>query len=198
MAKKKGIFGALSSLFRWTIWGLAGLLAIALYLNYSKDDPATPGGEVVAALPETSTETPAAIEEPEEDEAEEEPPVEEAPETEAEAPVEDVSAEEETAPEPTASDEPAILPETISIPGDDATYAIINAFRHDDGAIEITSTRAFEGVSETTIHLIRCAPLEAGVIAKGDAERNDAPEMERIPLGNAVATLAATACGAMK
>jgi len=172
MAKKnKGVLGAMGNLIRWTIWGLAGVFAIAVYLNWTK--PAqSPGADEIAVLP------PADI------------AVSGVPDEEEAATVDTGAGETEPEPEPETG--------TIRIPGDAATYSLLNAFRRDDGSIEITTERVLGDVSETTIRLVRCAPLEVGVIAEGDGPRNDAPELVRIPLGDAAATLAAMACGAMK
>jgi len=182
MAKKnKGVLGAVGNLIRWTIWGLAGVLAVAVYLNFTKT-PQPPGGDEIAVVPAAETAEP-----------------EEAPSSEAEVadePAMDVTAERET--EGAESGGDAVSSEVIRIPGDDATYMLLSAFRRDDGAIEITTERVLGDERATTIRLIRCAPLEVGLIAQGDGERNDAPEMVRIALGDAAATLAATACGAMK
>jgi hypothetical protein len=85
----------------------------------------------------------------------------------------------------------------ITIPGDPASYALISVFQSDDGTIEVVSDRTENGATVQTIRLVTCAPLAVGVIAEGDAPRNEAPELERIPLGSAAATIAALACGAM-
>ena len=87
---------------------------------------------------------------------------------------------------------------TITVPGDDASYELLNAFRRDDGAIEITTTRTLDGMTSQTTRLVTCAPLAVGTIAEGDGPRNDAPEMARISLGSAEASLAAAACGALR
>ena len=88
--------------------------------------------------------------------------------------------------------------DVIRVPGDPATYELLNAWRRDDGLIEITTQRTLEESVSLTIRLVRCAPLELGVIAKDGSARNDSPEMERMPLGSAAAWMAAQACGAMK
>ena len=85
----------------------------------------------------------------------------------------------------------------IRVPGDDATYALVSAFQRDDGTIEVVSERSLDGQTTQTIRLVTCAPLAVGVIAEGDGARNDAPELERIPLGTASAIIPALACGAM-
>jgi hypothetical protein len=191
MAKKnKGVVGAMGNLIRWTIWGLAGVLAVAVYLNFTKT-PQPPVGDEIAVLP------PADIAVSGASEAEAEP--EEAPSSEAEVvdePAMDVAAESETASAESGGE--AVSSEVIRIPGDDAAYTLLSAFRRDDGAIEITTERVLGDERATTTRLIRCAPLEVGLIAEGDGPRNGAPEMVRITLGDAAATLAATACGAMK
>ena len=86
----------------------------------------------------------------------------------------------------------------VTIPGDDATYEFLSAFRRDDGLIEMVTRRSAGGVNLDVTRLVRCAPLEVGLVAEGDGARIDQPDMEPIVLGNAVATLAAMACGAMK
>ena len=85
----------------------------------------------------------------------------------------------------------------ITVPGDSATYSLVSVFQRDDGTIEIVSDRTENGETVQTIRLATCAPLAVGVIAEGDEPRNEAPELERIPLGSAAATIAALACGAM-
>ena len=51
MAKKnKGVLGAMGNLIRWTIWGLAGVFAVAIYLNWTKS-PQAPGADEIAVLP---------------------------------------------------------------------------------------------------------------------------------------------------
>jgi hypothetical protein len=196
MAKKnKGVLGAMGNLIRWTIWGLAGVLAVAVYLNFTKT-PQSPGGDEIAVLSPADIAVSGASEEVA---PEEEAEPEEAPSSGAvvvDEPATDVAAESETASAESGGE--AVSSEVIRIPGDDATYTLLSAFRRDDGAIEITTERVLGDDRATTIRLIRCAPLEVGLIAKGDGPRNDAPEMVRITLGDAAATLAATACGAMK
>lgn len=106
-------------------------------------------------------------------------------------------------PEGTIGDEQADLnilsPElsNITVPGDDATYSLISVFKRDDGTIEVVSDRTENGETVQTIRLVTCAPLAVGVISEAGGPRNDAPDMERISLGSAAATIAALACGAM-
>ncbi|MGI9393099.1 MAG: hypothetical protein ACR2OY_00495 [Boseongicola sp.] len=186
----------MGNLIRWTIWGLAGVFAMALYLNWNKATELPGAGEVAVLPPESVAVS---------DTAEEEAVGEDAQASDestgggeqADAVSETVEAEEFDV---TSNEGEQIVAASgvIRIPGDDASYTLLNAFRRDDGAIEITSERALGDDRTTTIRLVRCAPLEVGVIAQGDAERNETPEMARITLGNAAATLAATACGAMK
>lgn len=196
MAKKnKGVFGAMGNLVRWTIWGLAGVLAVAVYLNFTKT-PQSPGADEIAVLPPADIAVSGASEEAA---AEDEAEPEETSSGEAEVveePAEDAATQDETA--SAENEQGATGSEVIRIPGDDATYTLLSAFRRDDGAIEITTERVLGDDRATTIRLIRCAPLEVGLIAQGDGPRNDDPEMVRITLGDAAATLAATACGAMK
>ena len=186
MAKRsKGLFGAIGSLWRLTIMGLAVVLLFAIYLNVTDQV-----GEETAALDaaeppveaEESVDAPVA--------SADTPPVTEEVETEAEAVV-------AAAPEATEeADDP--FSEVITVPGDDATYELLNAFRRDDGAIEITTARTLDETTTQVTRLITCAPLAAGTIAEGDGARNEAPEMIRISLGTAPATLAAAACGALR
>lgn len=91
---------------------------------------------------------------------------------------------------------PAELSE-IRVPGDEAVYGLVSVFQRDDGSIEVVSSRTAEGAEVMTTRLVTCAPLAVGVIAEGDGPRTETPEMERIVLGSAAATIAALACGAM-
>lgn len=195
MAKKRtGVMGAMSNLIRWTIWGLAAILAVAIYLNWTKS-PQRPAADDIAVLPPADIAVSGAQVETAEDAAQDAEATTEVAEEVAE------SARAETGEGETPSagvDQVATSADEIRIPGDDAIYTLLNAFRRDDGAIEITTLRVLDDAQTTAIRLIRCAPLEAGLIAEGDGPRNDAPEMVRIPLGDATAMLAATACGAMK
>ena len=190
MARKRtGVFGAMGNLIRWTIWGLAGLFAIAIYLNWTKDRGTAPGSDEIAVLPPKDVVVQDAAEE------------NAAGNTGSEADTPEDSGDGSTVVMTEAvseTEESQSEGDLIRIPGDEASYSLLNAFRRDDGAIEITTEKILGGERETTIRLVRCAPLEVGVIAAGDAPRNDSPEMTRIPLGSAAATLAATACGAMK
>ena len=47
MAKKGGVFQALGNLWRWTIWGLAAVLVVALWIGYS-NQASGPEGDIVA------------------------------------------------------------------------------------------------------------------------------------------------------
>ena len=221
---KGGIFQALGNLWRWTIWGLAAVLVLAIALNWS--DTSGPEGDVVA-----EAETPSVEEVGDLDVT-----LDDAPTDEAEAPAEDVAEEvqagvedvadaveeavEETVAEGVAalgdavvevkdaaegvvsdveSDLNILAPEMseIRIPGDDAVYSLVSVFQRDDGAIEVVSDRTLGEESTQTVRLVTCAPLAVGVVSEGDGPRNEAPELERIPLGSAAATIAALACGAM-
>lgn len=213
MARRKGFFGTLGSLFRWAIFGLAALFAVALYINFTQEPDVTVGeGELVIEVPEADEPEAGAAEAVVE-------AVEEAVET-----VEDVATGADLADDmsgstdageatqtaevsedaagaiPETSDVVEVIPETdvIRIPGDDAAYSLLNAWRRDDGAIEITTERTLGDDVSTTIRLVRCAPLELGLIAEGDGPRNDDPEMERALLGTAEAWMAAQACGAVR
>lgn len=272
---KGGVFQAFGNLWRWTIWGLAAVLVVALWLGWSggnglPEDAATaavePEVESPAAEPEAGVAEDAATlaeetgeamdssadEADEADEAGEavsgavtavedtvagpagsvqsalEGAVRSASEamTETEDALGDAADDARTALErefgsedaPSAvlegvapdaaaggvvGDEEAdlnILPPELSeirIPGDDATYALESVFQRDDGSIEVTSARSQGGETVRTTRLVTCAPLSVGLIAEGDGPRNDSPELERIPLGSAAATIAAVACGAM-
>jgi predicted nucleic acid-binding Zn-ribbon protein len=93
-------------------------------------------------------------------------------------------------------------PTTISIPGTDTSYTLINAFRRDNGAIEVT-TEQLTGGTGATLWLVTCAPLAVGEIATGPSAgelsaRIEDPEMTEIPLSDARAMIAATACGVMR
>ncbi|MGI9389788.1 MAG: hypothetical protein ACR2O1_07005, partial [Boseongicola sp.] len=163
---RKGVLGATGNLIRWTIWGLAGVFAVAVYLNLTKPTELA-GTDEVAALPpadiavsDTAAEEPAAED------------VQVSDESSGGADESDVAEVEETDTTSTEGEEIVGTSGEIRIPGDDASYTLLNAFRRDDGAIEITSERVLGDDRTTTIRLIRCAPLEVGVIAKGNAERN--------------------------
>jgi gas vesicle protein len=93
-------------------------------------------------------------------------------------------------------------PTTILIPGTDISYTLINAFRRDNGAIEVT-TEQLTGGTGATLWLVTCAPLAVGEIATGPSAgelsaRVEDPEMTEIPLSDARAMIAATACGVMR
>jgi hypothetical protein len=270
---KGGVFQALGNLWRWTIWGLAGVLVVALWLGWSDRDAgpgdvtlaegetadapaaemeaaaedvaaeaADAGAEVEAAaedvaeagadVTETVAEEVAAVTEQAEEMASEAGAAVEAAAAdvaaEAETVAEDVAEAAETAVETVEEGVAAladqaggalgeardalagavgqaeadlnIVPPSFSdirVPGDDATYALVSAFQRDDGTIEVVSERSLDGQTTQTIRLVTCAPLAVGVIAEGESPRNDTPELERIPLGTATATIAALACGAM-
>lgn len=255
---KRGVFQALGNLWRWTVWGLAAVLVLALWLGWSNRDSG-PEGDVVAGVEtpggdEPAAEAPVTVDETVEATAEEtateevaaeetDAPSQEAVENtlaevqsalegavgtaseaanEAEGRLSDLADEAENAlddarealergpdeaelaqAEGVIGDEEAdlnILPPelaNISVPGDDATYALISVFQRDDGTIEVVSDRTENGETVQTIRLVTCAPLAVGVISEGGSPRNEAPELERIPLGSAAATIAALACGAM-
>ena len=263
MARKStGVLGAMGNLWRWTIWGLAAVLVIAIGMNFVGED----AEDVAVATPEAAPVEEAPAPEPEaEVEPEPEAETEEVPAddpelvlrnaiegaveaaeeqvqervdelaTEVEEEVDELAEEVREAanelqsrldeamgagdderaadPGPAESDADEAVTETaaepdapslfdtlapIQIPGDEASYELLNAFRRDDGKIEITTSRTLGEEITQTIRLVTCAPLAVGTIAEGDGARNDAPEMERIPLGTASATLAAMACGAFR
>lgn len=88
---------------------------------------------------------------------------------------------------------------TFTVPGDDATYSLQNAFKRDDGAIEFTTERTGpDGITQTVTRLITCAPFAVGIISEGDGARIDQPDMERLALGTPEASVAALACGVFK
>ena len=236
-----GIFQALGNLWRWTIWGLAAVLVLAIALNWSgTSDPEgdvmaeaeTPSVEEVGDLDVTLDDAPAdeeetAVEETVDDAAEAventlaevQSAVESAVSAGERAASEAVSSAEELGDQlgdtdidtPFASDGSdgvvgaddadlnILAPEMsdIRVPGDEAVYSVVSMFRRDDGIIEVVSERTVGEDSGQTIRLVTCAPLAVGVVSEGDGPRNDAPELERIPLGSAAATIAALACGAM-
>lgn len=237
MAKKGGVLQALRNLIRWTLWALAAVLLVAVWLKWSDQDTGTEGG-VVAEGPGASVEEVGELDvKPEEPAAE--PEAAETPAESIETAVEEVATEAEAAVteatekaeaavaeaaekaeaavdeakdavagavekataaiEKQAADLNIVPPELaeIRVPGDDATYALISVFERDDGAIEVVSARTAGGETLQTTRLVTCAPLAVGVIAEGEGPRNETPELERIPLGSADATIAALACGAM-
>lgn len=92
------------------------------------------------------------------------------------------------------------LIELPAIPGDNATYAIVKVEKTADNMMEITSSKTDASGTNYTTHRVTCAPLAAGVVAKGPSQdalsnRNETPEMASIPLGTAEALIVATACG---
>ena len=257
---KGGVLQALGNLWRWTIWGLAGILVVALWLGWSNRSDG-PGEDVVASVEPSSAEAPAeesdgvavlevtvdeTVAEETAESVEEEPVVNteavenavdevrnafesavgaageavenlreeaEAVEGDVRQALEGVVSEAEDA--ATAlkedlttsegvigseeSDLNILSPELsdITVPGDDGSYSLISIFQRDDGKIEVVTNRTENGVTTPTIRLVTCAPLAVGVISEGDGPRNETPELERIPLGSAAATIAALACGAM-
>jgi hypothetical protein len=249
----------LGNLWRWTIWGLAAILVVALWLGWSNQGDG-PGEEVVATAEPSSSATAeeaddvavleVTVDETEtEDSAEavqDEPVVNteaventveevrnalesavgsaseaveslreeaEAVEGDVRQALEGVVSEVEgvataleenlTTSEGLIGEEEADLnilsPELsdITVPGDDGSYSLVSIFERDDGKIEVVTNRTENGVTTQTIRLVTCAPLAVGVISEGDGPRNETPELERIPLGSAAATIAALACGAM-
>ena len=87
----------------------------------------------------------------------------------------------------------------IEVPGADTSISLVNAFRRDNGGIEVTT----EGDDGATLWLVNCAPLAIGTIASGESagalgERTEDPEMTEIPLSDPRALIAATACGVMR
>jgi len=226
MAKKDGIFSAFRNLFRFAIWTLAGVLAAAIWFNWQSDDdvavvtpdvvlpevevvvePVTAdvtenvAEDVAVVVDETAepvveavTEGAAALEAVQETVVEAVEMVEETVEGAEESVVEAV---EEAADDAMTSD-----PTTISTPGTDNTFTLINAFRRDNGAIEVTTEQVTGGTGATLL-LVTCAPLAVGTIATGPSAaelsaRVEDPEMTEIPLSDSRAMIAATACGVMR
>ncbi len=174
MARSKGFFGTLGSPVRWVGFGVAVALCVALFLNLTKEPVVDTGeGELVLVVPEEETSGEATV---------------------LVASTEEAPAEQIQAASSTSDEEPS---DVVRVPGDDADYELLNAWRRDDGAIEITTQRTLGDDVSMTIRLVRCAPLELGLIAEDGGARNDDPEMERVVLGSAEAWMAAQACGAM-
>ncbi len=234
MAKKGGIFQAFRTLFRVVIFGLAGVLAFAVYLNWQ-------GGEDVAAVVPEETQVEEALEAADagdvvSDAVEEQ--LEAATDTElpdtgplVDDVIEEIAAEtgdavdesvveavEESIAQATdvASDAIEAVDETvaevtdametpvtmIAIPGSEDTFTLVNAFRRDTGAIEVTTEQTAGGTG-ATLWLVKCAPLAVGTIATGETAgalgaRTEDPEMTEILLSDARAMIAATACGVMR
>lgn len=209
MAKKnKGVLGAMGNLVRWTIWGLAGVLAVAVYLNFAKT-PQPEGGDEIAVLPPADIAVGGDTEEATEgNEAVTEAEVTESAEAAEE--VTETATEDATEPLETvgdvmsdAGDRAADALSEIRIPGSDATYSLLNAFRRDDGSLEIATQRKDATGSFFELRRITCAPLAVATIASGTSTealsaRDDAAELERIPLGSAESLVAATMCGAFR
>ena len=225
MAQRGGIISAFRNLFRFAIWALAGVLAAAIWFNWQA------GEDVAAVAPDVELPVIEAEPEPEADavaDAVEEvsEPVAEAVEQIAdeveeavaegsdavEAVEETVAEAVETVEETVQAVEEGVVevveetiqadPTTISIPGTDTSYTLINAFRRDNGAIEVT-TEQLTGGTGATLWLVTCAPLAVGEIATGPSAgelsaRIEDPEMTEIPLSDARAMIAATACGVMR
>ena len=175
--------------------GLAVVLLFAIYLNVTGQS----GEQIATSEP---VEAPVISEEPVAgDVAADDAPeanVEDDTEVTSSEPAQDSASDAVTVVEVEGAAAEDLLAETITVPGDDATYEILNAFRRDDGGIEITSTRTFEGTTTQMTRLVTCAPLAVGTIAEGEGARTDTPEMVRISLGSAPASLAAAACGALR
>lgn len=204
---KGGVFQALGNLFRWTIWGLAAVAAVAIWLGWS--NRVTEGEDVAEAIDSATEEAAVQAEAAADaavDEAQEATAKADAATDVVEASGEVTEAASDATPAATdgvvsdiESDLNILAPELsdIRIPGDDATYSVLSVFQRDDGRIEVVSERRDGETTEQTVRLVTCAPLAVGVISEGDAPRNDDPELKRLPLGSAAATIAAMACGAM-
>ncbi|MBT8413032.1 MAG: hypothetical protein KJO30_01775 [Boseongicola sp.] len=228
MAERGGIFSAFRNIFRFAIWALAGVLAAALWFNWQagEDVVLAPDVElpVIEAEPEAEPETvveaaedaveevsePVAevveeiTEEVDEAVAEGAEAVEAVQETVAEAAetVEETVAEVEEGVVEAVEDAVPSDPTTISIPGTDTSFTLINAFRRDNGSIEVT-TEQLTGGTGATLWLVTCAPLSVGEIATGPSAgelgaRTEDPVMTEIPLSDPRAMIAGTACGVMR
>lgn len=244
---KGGVLQALGNLWRWTIWGLAAILVVALWLGWSNQGTA-PGEDAVAAaepsgtgsgevavldvtVDEPTTEEPVVTAEAVENTVDEVRNALESAVGSASEAVEGLRQEAKTLEDdirqtlegaaPDAEEVATALQETvatsegvigedeadlnilspelsdITVPGDDGSYSLLSIFERDDGKIEVVTSRTENGATTQTIRLVTCAPLAVGVISEGDGPRNETPELERIPLGSAAATIAALACGAM-
>ena len=225
MAQRGGIFTAFRNIFRFAIWALAGVLVAAIWFNWQAGDdvaavapdvelpvieaePEPEADAVADAVEEVSEPVAEAVaeiaDEVEEAVAEGTDAVEAAEETVAEA-VETVEETVQAVEEGVAEAVEETIqadPTTISIPGTDTSYTLINAFRRDNGAIEVT-TEQLTGGAGATLWLVTCAPLAVGEIATGPSAgelsaRVEDPEMTEIPLSDARAMIAATACGVMR
>ena len=155
------------------------------------EEAITQATEAVEAQEETVAETVEAVEEAVVN-------VEEGVVEAAEGTVADVASAVEDAASKTLTTDPT----TITIPGTDTTFTLINAFRRDNGAIEVT-TQQTTGGSGATLWLVTCAPLAVGTIATGPSAgelsaRVEDPEMTEIPLSDPRAMIAGTACGVMR
>ena len=257
MAKKRtGVIGAMGNLFRWTIYGLAAVLLLAIYLGWSGQDDeqiasapeaVTPAAPVEDQTAEVAAEESGAAAEDALDEAEvaldeaadqvdtavdqaksELEAIADEAEAKAEAAVDEVTQElsevadevqtalgelagaassalssgengANVVAEAAAKAETPSAVTSFTVPGDDATYALTNAFKRDDGHIEFTTERTgADGAAQTVTRLVSCAPLASGVIAEGDGARVDQPEMTGLVLGTPEASIAATACGVFR
>ena len=231
MAKRGGIFQAFRTLFRVSIAALAAVLAFAIYLNWQSGEEVAavapvapevvaeaepPVEEVVEVAPEVAAEISEEAEDAVAALTEAADAVEQTVETTTEA-VEEVVTEVEDAvveqvegvvAEATDAVQDAVTevtkadPTTIMVPGTDISFTLINAFRRDNGAIEVT-TEQLTGGSGATLLLVTCAPLAVGTIATGDSAgtlgaRTEDPEMTEIPLSDPRAMIAGTACGVMR
>lgn len=198
MAKKrKGMMVALRDFFRWTIWGLAAIFAVALYLNWTKDSEA-PGSSEIAVLPNpepaAESESAEGAADPELPDTETNAAVDEATETAenaVEMAAEQATESTENAVEMAAEQATGVVNETaetagevmtgasesvgqaaaalakISIPGSDGTYNLLNAFRRDDGTLEFTIEQKESTGSTFEIRRMTCAPLAVATVASG-------------------------------
>ena len=225
MAQRGGIFTAFRNIFRFAIWALAGVLVAAIWFNWQAgDDVAAVAPDVelpvIEAEPEPEADAVAdAVEEVSEPVAEAVAEIADEVEEAVAEGTDAVEAAEETVAEAVETVEETVQaveegvvevveetiqadPTTISIPGTDISYTLINAFRRDNGAIEVT-TEQLTGGAGATLWLVTCAPLAVGEIATGPSAgelsaRVEDPEMTEIPLSDARAMIAATACGVMR
>lgn len=206
MAKKRtGVFGAMGNLFRWTTYGLAAILLLAIYLGWSGQE-SEEAATVPVATPEPSveqaTEEAIAASDTVPSDSDEASKAEEAVDASLESsgePGAAPAATELTETEEALPKDDATAITSFTVPGDDATYALQNAFQRDDGNIEFTTERtSADGATQSVTRLISCAPLAAGIISQDDGPRVDQPDMERLVLGSTEASVAAKACGVFR
>lgn len=80
----------------------------------------------------------------------------------------------------------------LSLPGDPATYRLVDAIRR-DGAIEVTTERTLDGETRQTTRQLSCDPLAAGIVAEDGAVE----EMTPVEDGTVDAMIARAVCDAL-